>query len=161
MPRPPKSSLDSLRAHRDRKVDGAVSQVGQAVRAREAAEEAQRRAELERAEAEGRAASVRRAEAARLGSGELRVADLSRAHAWESAASAEADEGLRVLRQASMTVTGAREAELRARAALAQTQAERDAVALRQARIEGDLRRASESAELDAADEIDAARRGR
>lgn len=159
MPRNPKYPLDPLREHRDRHVDAATAQLGEAVRAREAADEAKRRAEKERRDAEARAAAVREDEAARLANGELCVADLARAEAWEHAASAELDDLGRAIVRADGKVAAARDAELEARTELAQKKADLDVVVKDHARFEAGVRSAREAAEEEAAEEAFAARR--
>jgi len=159
MPRNPKYPLDPVREHRDRHVDAATVQLGDAVRAREAADDAKRRAEEVRREAEARAARVRDEEAARLVNGELRAADLARAEAWEHAAGAELDELGRAVARANGTLTAAHDAEARARAALAQKKADLDVIVKDQARFEAGARRVREAAEEEAGEEAFAARR--
>ena len=159
MPRNPKYPLEPLREHRDRHVDAATVQLGDAVRAREAADGAKRRAEDERRAAEARAARVREEEAARLASGELSVADLARAQAWEHAAGAELDELSRAIARANGTLAAAHDAEAHARATLAQKKADLDVVVKDQARFDAGERKVREGAEEEAAEEVFAARR--
>lgn len=159
MPRNPKYPLAPLREHRERSVDAATAQLADAVRARQAADDAKRRAEETRLQAEERAAAVRRAETERLASGELRVADLARAQAWEHVAVAEIADLGRAIARADDTVIAARANEGQARAAVAQTKADRDVVAKDEARFDAGVRRARDAAEEDAADEVFAARR--
>jgi hypothetical protein len=159
MPRNPKYPLEALREHRDRNVEAATSQLGEAIRVRESAGEAKERAETERARAEARAAAVRNDEAARLANGDLRVEDLARAQAWEHGASAEFDDLGRAVERAEGRLVAARDAETGARAALAQKKADLDVVAKDEARFDERTRRAREAAEEEAADEVFAARR--
>jgi flagellar biosynthesis chaperone FliJ len=159
MPRNPKYPLEPLREHRDRKVDTATAELGDAVRARESAADAKRRAEDERREAEARAAAVRDDEAQRLANGELRVADLARAQAWEHAASAEIEDLGRAIDRADGHLAAAHDAEAQARAELAQKKADLDVVTKDHARFDAGVRRAREGAEEEAADEAFAARR--
>jgi colicin import membrane protein len=159
MPRNPKYPLEPLREHRDRKVDAAALQLGEAVRAREGADAARMRAEQQSREAERRAAAVRLDEAERLAKGELCVADLARAQAWEHAASAEALELGRAVDRAVGLLAASRDAEEQARAELAQKKADLDVVAKDEARFDAEARRAREGAEEEAAEEAFAARR--
>lgn len=159
MPRNPKYPLEPLREHRDRKVDAATAELGDAVRARESAAHVKRRAEEARREAEARAAAVRDDEAQKLANGELRVADLARAQAWEHAASAEIDDLERAIDRADGNLAAAHDAEAQARAELAQKKADLDVVTKDQARFAAGVRRAREGAEEEAADEAFAARR--
>jgi hypothetical protein len=159
MPRNPKYPLEPLREHRDRIVDAATVQLGDAVRAREAADDAKRRAEEERREAEARAAGVREDEAEHLANGDLRVADLARAQAWEHAASAEIDGLGHAITRAEGKLAAAHDAELDARAGLAQKKADLDVVVKDRARFDAGVRTAREAAEEEAAEEALAARR--
>ena len=85
VPRPPKYPLEPLLEHRERRVEDATAELGDAVRAREAAESEKARAEAERRAGEESAARTRAAEADLLAKGELRAVDLARAQAWEHA----------------------------------------------------------------------------
>ena len=159
MPRNPKYPLEPLREHRDRKVERATAELGEAVRAREAADDAKRRAEQERAEALAHAATVRDDESGRLANGELRVADLAHAQAWEHAVSAELGDRDRTVACAADELGSAREHEAGARRELAQKKADLDVVAKDEARFDADARRARDASEEEAADEAFAARR--
>ncbi|MDB4936255.1 MAG: hypothetical protein JWP87_3227 [Labilithrix sp.] len=159
MPRNPKYPLEALREHRDRKVDAATAELGDAVRTRESADDAKRRAEQERADSEARAAAVRQDEAQRLATGRVQVADLARAHAWEHAADAELTELARAVGRAGDQLEAAREAEVSARAALAREKADLDVVAKDRARFDAGVRQAREASEEEAGEEVFAARR--
>ena len=159
MPRNPKYPLEPLREHRNRKVEHATAELGEAVRAREAADDAKRRAEQERAEALAHAATVRDAESGRLANGELRVGDLVRAQAWEHAVSVELGERDHTVARAGAELGSAREREAGARRELAQKKADLDVVAKDEARFDADARRARDASEEEAADEAFAARR--
>jgi len=159
MPRPSKYPLLPLREHRDRSVDAATAELGDAIRTREAADTARDAAERERAAAEARVAAIRSEEAARLAGGELRAADLAQAEAWATAARAELDTLSRNVTRAEEHATAAREAETAARAALAQKKADRDVVAKDEGRFAAGVRKARDAAEEEAADEAFAGRR--
>jgi hypothetical protein len=159
MPRNPKYPLEPLREHRDRHVDAATTQLASAVETREAAEEAQRSAEDERREADARAAVVRRDEAALLASGELRVADLARAQAWEHAATTEIAALEQAVARATADVRAATNAEGEARAELARKMADLDMVTKDKARFLDRVRRTSEAVDEEAVDDMVAARR--
>ena len=159
MPRNPKYPLEPLREHRDRRVDAATVQLGDAVRSREAADDAKRRAEQERLDAEARAAAVRDDEAALLANGELRVADLACAGAWEHAASAEMTDLGSAIARADGHLAAAREAEVQARGELAQKKADLDVVVKDEARFDAAARSKQEAAEEESAEEAFAARR--
>ncbi|HSO40137.1 MAG TPA: hypothetical protein VLT33_46745 [Labilithrix sp.] len=154
MPRNPKYPLTPLREHRDRKVETATAELGDAVRAREAADGARRAAERERLDAEARAAAVRHDEAARLANGELRAGDLAHGAAWEYGARSE----IAVLAQAEVQAEGrvaaSREVEGAARQELAQKKADLDVVVKDQGRFDDKARRARDAAEEEAADEV-------
>jgi colicin import membrane protein len=154
MTRNPKYPLAPLREHRDRTVDAATAELGEAVRAREAADLAKRVAEREREEAAARAEAVRREEADRLGRGELRAADLARAQAWEHGARVESSELTQAVERAAEHVEARRDAEGSAREALGQKKAELDVVVKDQARFDDQARRARDVAEEEAAEEV-------
>ena len=159
MPRNPKYPLEPLREQRDRNVEHATVQLGEAVRDREAADEAKRRAEHERVEAAARAAAVRADEAHRLANGELRVADLARAVAWEHGTSAEMAHLDGGVVRAEGHLRAAHELEAGARSELAQKKADLDVVAKDEAWFDAGVRRARDASEEEAADEAFAARR--
>lgn len=160
MPRNPKYPLEPLREHRDRTVDAATKQLAEAVRTRESAEEARRRAENERREAEARAVEVRQDEAESLARGDLRVADLARAEAWEHAASTVMSALGQAVARADQTVSAAQAAEGQARAELAVKKADLDVVAKDKARFADRVRREGDATEEEAAEEAFTARLG-
>ena len=159
MPRNPKYPLEPLHEHRDRTALAATKQLGEAVRIRESAEEAKRRAEEERREAEAHAAEVRRDEAELLARGDLRVADLARAEAWEHAASTAMSALGRAIARADETVSAAQAAVGQARADLAVKKADLDVVTKDKARFTDRVRRDGDAAEEEAAEEVFTARR--
>lgn len=149
----PKYPLDPLLKHRNRQVDDAKASLGDAVRAREAAEAAVRRAEAARRQAEDRVARVRAEEQERLARGELRAVDLARGDAWELAARAEIDRLASAVEEAEKNERRARDAEEDARAALARTMADRDVVRKDEARFQQRVAKAVLAAEEEAAEE--------
>ena len=153
-----KYPLTALKEHRDRKVDSATAELGEAVRAREAAEEAKRAAERERIAAEERAQRVRDAEAQRLARGELRAADLARASAWEFSAKQEISELARVVDTAETRAGEMRGAEVEARTNLASKKADADVVKKDQSRFDDRVKKAQNAAEEEAAEEVYLAR---
>ena len=153
MPRPPKYPLEPLLEHRERRVDDATAELGDAVRAREAAEEARKRAEAERRAEEERAAQILAAEADLLGKGELRAADLARAEAWKHAEDVRLRDLAAAEGRAASAVDAARGAEQDARAALAQKKADHDVVAKDEARFIDAKKRETEAREEEAAEE--------
>lgn len=153
MARPPKYPLEPLLEHRERRVEDATAELGDAVRAREAAEAAKMRAEAARREEEERAAKLRAAEASLLAEGGLRVVDLARAQAWEHAEQRTIDELATAERRAAEHAGSARTAEEQARVELAQKKADRDVVAKDEARFVDKQRREREAREEEAAEE--------
>lgn len=149
----PKYPLKPLLEHRDRKVDEATAELGDAVRQREAAADAKVRAEQARKQAEEQAAAVRAAEAKRLEGGELRAVDLARAEAWAHAASNEIAQLGRAVDRADNSLTEARNVEGQARGQLAQRMADRDVVAKDRERFVDRARRAQDAAAEEAAEE--------
>jgi hypothetical protein len=153
MPRPPKYPLEPLLEHRERHVEDATAELGDAVRAREAAEAAKARAEAARREEEERAEQTRAAEADLLAKGELRAVDLARAQAWEHAEQARLADLAAAEGRATSAVDAALGAEQDARATLAQKKADRDVVAKDEARFVDAKRRDQEAREEEAAEE--------
>jgi hypothetical protein len=148
-----KYPLQPLLDHRERKVDAATAELGDAVRDRERAEAARARAEAASRESEARAASVRAAEAAALVRGELRVEDLARAGEWEIGARAQSDELRRAVVSADAKVDAATSAEGEARGELARLKADHDVVAKDQARFDAQVRKRHDAADEEAAEE--------
>lgn len=153
VPRPPKYPLEPLLEHRERRVEDATAELGDAVRARETAEAAKARAEAERQAEEERAARTRAAEANLLAKGELRAVDLARAQAWEHAERARLADLAAAEGRAASAVDAARGAEQDARATLAQKKADRDVVAKDEARFVDARKREQEAREEEAAEE--------
>ena len=154
MPRNPKYPLTPLREHRDRKVEAATAELGGAVRAREAADEVRRAAERERLAAEAQAAAVRADEAARLARGELRAGDLAHGEAWEYGAQSQIAHLADAEANAADRLAAARDAEGAARQGLAHQKADLDVVVKDQGRFADRARRARDSAEEEAAEEV-------
>jgi hypothetical protein len=153
MPRPPKYPLEPLLEHRERRVDDATAELGDAVRAREAAEAAKARAQADRRAEEERAARTRGAEADLLAKGELRAVDLARAQAWEHAEQLRLAQLAAAEGRAASAVDAARGAEQDARAALSQKKADHDVVAKDEARFIDAKKREQEAREEEAAEE--------
>ena len=158
MPRNPKYPLAPLREHRDRTVEAATVELGDAVRARESANASKCAAERAREEAEARAAAVRREEEEHLARGELRAGDLARAYAWEYGAQTELTQLTETVDHAEGRLDKARSAEGTARSALGTKKAELDVVVKDNARFDDQARRARDAAEEEAADEVFLAR---
>ena len=147
MARPPKYPLEPLLEHRERRVDDATAELGDAIRARESAEEAKRRAEAARQEEEERARHVREEEASMLARGELRAVDLARASAWEHAERARVAELAAAEQRSTARVAEARTDEETKRAELAQKRADHDVVAKDEAKFRDRLRKEREAKE--------------
>lgn len=155
----PKYPLKPLLEHRGRQVDDATTELGHAVRARESADAARARAEIERRGAEERAARVRAEEAERLARGELSVADLARGQAWEVGARSEIGQLTRVVELAEQKVEEARDGEAGARVELARKMADRDVVVKDESRFVDRVKRHALAAEEEAAEEAGGGRR--
>jgi hypothetical protein len=153
VPRPPKYPLEPLLEHRERRVEDATAELGDAVRAVEQAEIARARAEAERMAEEKRAERILAAESDLLAKGELRAVDLARAQAWEHGERARLAELAAAEGRAAGAVDAARGAEQDARAALAQKKADRDVVAKDEARFVDARKREHEAREEEAAEE--------
>ena len=153
MPRPRQYPLDPLLAHRERKVDEATAELGDAVKQRELAEAERLRAERAKETAEARASAIRDEERSRLQGGELRAVDLARAQAWEVAVSAEMQTLGRAVETAAADVDAKRTDEAEARGALAQKKAEHGVVEKDKERFTLAKRRAAEAAEEENAEE--------
>lgn len=152
MPKP-KYPLKPLLEHRERKVDDATAELGQAVRVREAADRDRALAESAKRDAEERARTVRAGESDLLGRGELRVADLARAEAWSIGMATEMAGHDRSVATSVDRQSGAQRAESGARTALATTMAERDVVAKDEARFAARTSARVLAAEEEAAEE--------
>ncbi len=149
----PKYPLKPLLEHRERQVDDATAELGGAIRAREAADVARGRAEMERRDAEMRASRVRAEEAERLARGELRAGDLACASAWEIGAREESARLSHAVSLAGEKVDAARSREEGARSELGQRMADRDVVAKDAARFEERTKKRALAAEEEAGEE--------
>lgn len=156
----PKYPLEPLLQDRRRKVDGAAEELGDSIRAREAAEARRASAEAAQARAVAEAAQVRAAEAERLLAGQLRAADLAHGAAWAVASAAEIAQLDAKTERAASGERDARSAEDAARLALAERMAERDVVAKDEERFVERTRKKALSAEEEAAEEVMQARLG-
>jgi nicotinamide riboside kinase len=83
--------LEAVVELRDSKVKEAARRLAAAARAREAAERAREAVQIRRADHDGAADVVRRAELGALARGQLRAVDLARADAWALRVAAERD----------------------------------------------------------------------
>jgi ParB family chromosome partitioning protein len=126
--RRPRYPLESLAAHRARKVEGAVQGLAKAVAEREQAGQARLAREQARAAQEATAASIARAERDSLERGELQAADLARAHAWQLRSEAEHAALTSAVDQARAAEAGAVKGEGQARVQVAERRADADVV---------------------------------
>jgi hypothetical protein len=155
----PKYPLKPLLEHREQKVEDATVELGDAVRVRVAAEEAQRAAEIRRQEAESEAAKVRDGEAALLERGQLRAFDLARGAAWDRVTQERIEELARAEGTAAVQATAATRTETAARTELARKTADRDVVAKDERRFEDERKRRALAAEEESMEEAFGARR--
>ncbi len=148
-----KYPLDALVRLREGAADSATRELAEAVRAREASEARRAHAARETAHHTARADDVRADESSRLTRGELTVADLARADAWEGRIRAEA-EALRAREDAARSAEDeARLVEGDARGALASRKADHDVVVKDKARFVDIARRAQEARDEEGAAE--------
>jgi len=152
MPRP-KYPLEPVLEDRKRKVDDQAAELAGAIREREAAEVKKARAEALQREAEAEQERVRAREAEALLRGELRVADLARAEAWEVSAKAEITTLEKSAHAASEHANAAHEEEALARATLAQKKADQDVVEKDKGRFVARAAQRVQAAEEEAAEE--------
>jgi hypothetical protein len=149
--RPPKYPLEPLAELREKKADDAVRGLATAVARADAARRERTTAEARRDEHRDAAERLRQDEARALSRGELCVADLARADAWEVRVAGEREALASTARSARSTEAQAREIEQQARAHVAARRAEADAVAKDRARWTDRLQR-----RVDAKEEEDA-----
>jgi hypothetical protein len=151
--RPPKYPLEPLADLRDKKVGEASLELAKAVCTRDAAQRKKLTSERNR-DAHGEAAArVRSAEAEALARGELRVADLAQADAWEGRVAAERQALASDLVRASAEEAGARVAQERAFDEVASRKAEAQLVAKDRARWQEVLRKRVDAKEEEASAE--------
>jgi hypothetical protein len=148
--RPRKYPLDSLAAQRARKVEGAAVGLAKAVAERERAEVERVAAEQKRAAQEARAASVLAVEQDALDRGELRAADLARAHAWQLRSEAEHAALTARVDEARTAETDAAKGEGSARGEVAQRRADADVVEKDRARWTAEERKRADAKEEEA-----------
>ncbi len=144
---------------RERQVDEATRDLAKAVDARQSAERKRAAAEAEKVRAEDRAKATRDEEREALERGELSVADLMRAQAWELGV---ADEQKKLGQQVSVAAQGeqnARTEEDGARTALASREADAQVVEKDKERFVTRERQREIAKEEEAAQEAHAARR--
>jgi hypothetical protein len=151
--RPPKYPLEPLAELRDKKVDEAALDLAVATRARAAAQR-KKLASEQKCEAHGAAAAhVRGAESLALARGELRVADLAHAEAWEARIAAERDALVSDVDRACAEEAGARVREKRALDDVASRKAEAQLVTKDRARWQEVLRKRADAKDEEASSE--------
>jgi hypothetical protein len=148
--RRPTYPLESLAALRERKVEGAVQGLAQAVARREQAEGERRELEQKRAAQEAKAASVVDGERGSLERGELCAADLARAHAWQLRSEAERAALMAEVDRARAAEGDAVKGEGAARAQVAERRADADVVEKDRARWTAGERKAADAKEEEA-----------
>jgi hypothetical protein len=151
--RPPKYPLEPLARLRAQKVDEAARVLAGAVTTRETAERVRLGAEQRRASQEEEAKGVRDVEAEELLRGDLRVADLARAGAWEVRVASEQEKLALALTRAREEEGKAREGEKEARESVAAKRADAEVVEKDAARWREGVRKRAETKEEDAASE--------
>ena len=148
--RRPKYPLEPLAELRDTIVDQAMNGVAAAARALALAEQKRRVAEEGRSAHAARVERIRRTEAEALERGELCVAHLGHADAWETRVMAEDSALAADVDRARGEESTARAAERRARDALAAREADARVVANDRARWDGAMQRAAETRDEEA-----------
>jgi len=151
--RPPKYALEPLARLRDRKVDEAAGALAGAVGEREAAEAERTRADRARAGHEHAIRGARAAEQQALERGELTVADLVRADAWEIRVAAERAAHDASLTRARQVEARAQAKERGAREQVASRRADAKVVASDRARWQEEQRKRAEARDEEAAAE--------
>ena len=148
---PPKYPLSPLGALRNKRVDDAAHDLATKTRARTAAERAHQLAQ-ENLDRHGAAAAlVRESEAGALARGDLRVADLARADAWEVRIGAEDVALASQVERTRANEAAALEGEQRTRALLTSRRADADVVTKDRARWSDRLRKRVEARDEEAA----------
>ncbi len=146
----PLEPLAKVRAHA---TDAQATELGKAVREHEKAEAARLQAEAARARAEAAAHEARVREGEALARGELTVADLARADAWESRVRTEGTALFEAVARAAVGQAAASDREIAARSELAQRRADADVVEKDRARFDAGQRRRDEAREEEGAEE--------
>ena len=140
-----KYPLDEVLELRERREDEAKTARAAAVRGRAEAEAAAAAAEAERAAADEKARAVRSSETKALSEGELSVADLQRAGAWEHRVEAERRALLEKEDAEKARAAAALAAEAAAQATLAEKQADAKVIENDRARHVARVRREEEA----------------
>jgi hypothetical protein len=140
------------RVRRDR-VEASARELGAAVRLREEAEKNRVAAELERTHRLAEASEVRDGESRALGHGVLTAADLQRQGAWQARMHWEDEEAARAVSDLAAREEALRDSEGRAKALVAQREADSKVVLEHQTKWKDTERRAEDAAEEEAAAE--------
>lgn len=148
--RRPRYPLEPLAEVRARKVEGAVQGLAKAVAQRERAAEQRQQSEQRRDAHDTHAARVSEAERGSLERGELRAADLARAHAWQLRAAAERAALAAEVERAHGVEADAVKGEGTARLQVAERRADADVVEKDRARWTAEGRKRAEAKEEEA-----------
>ena len=140
-----KYPLDKVLELRERREDEAKAALAAAIRSRAEAEATAARAEAERVAAEERAQAVRSSETKALREGELSVADLQRAGAWEHRVEAERRALTEKEDAEKAKAAAARASEASAKGVLAEKQADYKVIENDRARHVARVRREEEA----------------
>jgi hypothetical protein len=151
--------LEPLVSLREAKVDEAALGLAAAARAREGAERARRTVELRRADHDGAADGVRKAELVALGRGQLRAADLARADAWAIRVAAERELLTAGIAHARSVEVTALDQEHHAQSKVATRRADAKVVEKHRARWDDAQRKGKEAREEEASSEAWRSRR--
>jgi hypothetical protein len=148
--RRPKYTLEPLVELRERRAEEATKELAGAVAQREQAERVRAAAEMRRASLDAQARAVREVEARALSLGELHVADLARADAWELRVASERAKRDEAVSRAREGEARARESETEARGRAAARQADAEVVKKDRARWDEAERKRGEAREEEA-----------
>jgi len=151
--RSPRYALEPLAELRRGKADEAATDLAAAVAGRDASERQRLAAEERRDGHDAQAVRVREAEQEALGRGELRAADLAREDAWEIRVAAERGALTGAVDRSRAAEQEARAAEARARDDLAAREADAGVIEKDRARWEEQQRRLAEAREEEEAAE--------
>jgi flagellar biosynthesis chaperone FliJ len=135
-----------VRMKKDR-VETKTRELGQAISTRETLEKSRERKEADRDIAREGANHVRREERSQLEQGTLKVLDLAREGTWELRVRAEDVKRTRDVDEARTAEAGARGAESRAKANVAEASAEHESVQRHQERWNTEAKKAEEAKE--------------
>jgi hypothetical protein len=154
--RRPRYPLEPLVELRERRAQEATKELAGAVVEREKAERVRAGAEGRRASHEAQARAVREVEADALSRGDLRVADLARADAWELRVASERAKHEEAVSRAHEEEGRSRESEKEARGRAVMKHADAEVIKKDRARWRETERKRGEAKEEEAASEVPA-----